>query len=129
VIVVDTSAIVDALSLQDGTAGLRHRLANADLQAPHLIDYEVGSVVRGLANGGRLSEPRAMDLLTDFMDLPIERWPATGALLRRAFQLPHNLSSYDAAYVVLAEALACPLVTRDARLAKAAPSTVEVEVW
>jgi predicted nucleic acid-binding protein len=70
-----------------------------------------------------------MDLLTDFMDLPIERWPATGALLRRAFQLPHNLSSYDAAYVVLAEALACPLVTRDARLAKAAPSTVEVEVW
>jgi predicted nucleic acid-binding protein len=128
VIVVDTAAIVDALTMPDGTEALRDRLAVEDLHAPHLIDYELVSVVRGLTVGGQVTESRALDVLTDFSDLSIERWPASGALLRRAFQLRHNLSAYDAAYVTLAEALRCPLVTRDARLSRAAPSTVHVEV-
>lgn len=127
-IVVDTAAIVDALTMPDGTEALRDRLAVEDLHAPHLIDYELVSVVRGLTVGGQVTESRALDVLTDFSDLSIERWPASGALLRRAFQLRHNLSAYDAAYVTLAEALRCPLVTRDARLSRAAPSTVHVEV-
>jgi len=128
VIVVDTSAVVDALTLVAGTESLRGRLASEDLHAPHLIDYEVVAAVRGLAHGGRLSEPRAVDVLTDFGDLRIARWPAAGALLHRAFQLRHNLSAYDAAYVALAEALQCPLITRDARLAKVTPPTVQIEL-
>lgn len=127
-IVVDTTAVVDALTMVDGTNALRERLADQDLHAPHLIDYEVGSALRGLAIGGHLSEGRALDALADFEDLSIERWPASGALQRRAFQLRHNMSTYDAAYVALAEALRCPLVTRDARLSKAAPLTALVEL-
>jgi predicted nucleic acid-binding protein len=42
--------------------------------------------------------------------------------------LRHNLSAYDAAYVTLAEALQCPLVTRDGRLSRAAPPTVHVDL-
>lgn len=38
------------------------------------------------------------------------------------------LSSYDAAYVALAEALSAPLVTRDRKLATAAGSFAEVDV-
>jgi predicted nucleic acid-binding protein len=57
----------------------------------------------------------------------IERWPASGPLRRRAVQLRHTISAYDAAYVALAEALQCPLVTRDARLQRATPRTVPVE--
>ena len=71
---------------------------------------------------------RAEDLLTDFDDLRIERWPAEDALRRRAFQLRDNLTAYDAAYVALAEALDCPLVTRDSRLARSSGHGARVEV-
>jgi predicted nucleic acid-binding protein len=39
--------------------------------------------------------------------------------MRRAFELRANFTAYDATYVALAEALACDLVTADARLARA----------
>jgi len=46
----------------------------------------------------------------------------------RAFMLSDKLSAYDAAYVVLAESLECPLITRDARLARAAGHAARIEV-
>lgn len=60
--------------------------------------------------------------------LDIQRWPAGDALRRRAFQLRENVSAYDAAYVVLAEALDCPLLTRDRRLAASSSHLVLIEV-
>jgi predicted nucleic acid-binding protein len=99
-----------------------------ELHAPQLIDFEFVSVLRGLTFGGRLTVGRAQDALTDFDDLAVERWPASDALRRRAFQLRRNLSSYDAAYVALAEALECPLLTRDARISRASGHSAQVEV-
>jgi predicted nucleic acid-binding protein len=49
-------------------------------------------------------------------------------LLARIWELRHNLSAYDAAYVALAEVLAIPLVTRDQRLAAAPGHRAKVEV-
>jgi predicted nucleic acid-binding protein len=43
--------------------------------------------------------------------------------------LRHNMTAYDAAFVVLAETLAVPLVTCDARLARAPGHRAEVEVF
>jgi len=129
VIVVDSAALVDALTTVDGTEQLRAHLAGEELHAPTLIDFDVVSAVRGLTLGGDLSAERAEDLLTDFDDLRIERWPAEDALRRRAFSLRHNLSAYDAAYVALAEALECPLVMRDARLARSRGHDARIEVW
>jgi predicted nucleic acid-binding protein len=40
-------------------------------------------------------------------------------LLDRMWQLRENVTAYDAAYVALAEALDCPVVTADARLSRA----------
>jgi predicted nucleic acid-binding protein len=48
------------------------------------------------------------------------------ALRLRAFSLRDNLTAYDAAYVALAEALRCPLVTRDAQLAHSSGHDVEI---
>ncbi|MGH8573071.1 MAG: type II toxin-antitoxin system VapC family toxin, partial [Gammaproteobacteria bacterium] len=44
------------------------------------------------------------------------------------FQLRDDVSAYDAAYVALAEALDCPLVTRDIRLARSSGHLVRIEV-
>ena len=114
-IVVDCAAVVDALTAVEGTAELRALLAGEDLHAPALLDFEVVSALRGLTLRGNLSATRAQDALTDFDDLAVRRWPSADALRRRAFQLRANMSAYDAAQVVLAEALDCPLLTRDLR--------------
>lgn len=45
------------------------------------------------------------------------------------WELGSNLTAYDAAYVALAEALAAPLVTCDARLARAPGIRASVEVF
>lgn len=128
-IVVDASAVVDALTASEDTDGLRVRLGAEEMHAPMLIDFEVVAALRGLTLGRHLSVPRATDALTDFEDLTIQRWPSADALRRRAFSLRDRLSAYDAAYVVLAEALGCPLVTRDERLGKSRGHDADIEVW
>jgi predicted nucleic acid-binding protein len=127
-IVVDCSAVVDALTAVEGTDDLRARMSGEDLQAPALLDFEVVAALRGLVLGKHLTPARAQDALTDFDDLPIERWPSVDGLRRRALQLRDNVSAYDAAYIVLAETLDCPLLTRDARLRKTSGHGAQVEV-
>lgn len=126
-IVVDASAVVDALSGAPDSDDLRSRLAGEELHAPALVDYEAVSALRGLVLGGRLSPGRAGDLLADLDDLRMTRWPASDPLRRRTFELRSALSAYDAAYVALAEALDSPLVTRDDRLARSAGHSARIE--
>ena len=125
-IVVDSAAVVDALTGDERTDALRAFLATEDLHAPSLLDYEVVSALRGLTLGGHLTAARAEDALNDFEDLPLHRWPYSAPLRLRAFTLRDRLTAYDAAYVALAEALDCALVTRDARLARAGGDGVDV---
>ena len=127
-IVVDAAAVVDALTGLSDAEELRERLSLEELNAPTVLDYEVVSSLRGLTLGKLLSTARAEDLLTDFEDLPVRRWPFADTLRRRVFQLRDNISAYDAAYVALAEALDCPLVTRDARLARASGHDAKIEI-
>ncbi len=127
-IVVDSAALVDALTAVAGTAELRAYLAAEDLHAPTLLDFEIVSALRGLTLTGQVSVARAEDALADFDDLSIRRWSSAHALRRRAFQLRDNVSAYDAAYIALAEALDCPLLTRDARLARSSGHAAQIEV-
>jgi predicted nucleic acid-binding protein len=59
------------------------------------------------------------DAVLDYLDLPLTRHGHL-ALLPRVLELYENLSAYDATYVALAERLACPLLTADDRLIRAA---------
>ncbi len=127
-IVVDSAAIVDVLTGVQGCERLRECLTGEELHAPALLDFEFVSALRGLTLSGQLSPARASDALTDYEALPILRWDAGDALRRRAYSLRENLTAYDAAYVALAEALACELVTRDARLARSSGHAVPITV-
>lgn len=127
-IVVDASAVVDALTVAPESEALRARIEDEDLHAPFLLDHEVVSGLRGLVLGRHLTVERALDALTDFEQLPLLRWESGDALRRRSFALRNNLSAYDASYVALAEALDCPLLTRDDRIRKARGHQARVEV-
>jgi predicted nucleic acid-binding protein len=128
VIVVNSSAVVDALTAVAGSDDLRSFMIGEELAAPTMLNYEVVSALRVLCLGGHLSSSRAEDVLTDFDDLPIQRWPLGNGLRRRALQLRDNVSASDAAYLALAEALDCPLLTRDPRLARSTGHAVRIEV-
>ncbi|GBE63677.1 hypothetical protein MFM001_01390 [Mycobacterium sp. MFM001] len=127
-IVIDSAALVDALTVVEGTDELRDDLAAEELHAPTLLDFEVVSALRGLTLSGHISPARARDALTDFDALAIWRWPSSAAFRLRAFGLRDNLTADDAAYVVLAEALECPILTRDTRLSRSSGHDVEIRV-
>jgi predicted nucleic acid-binding protein len=77
-----------------------------------------------------MTAARAGEAIADLLDLPIERYPHN-ILVPRVWELRENLSAYDASYVALAEAVTdepVPLLTADARLAKAVSDLLEVPV-
>lgn len=114
-IVVDASAAVAAL-LKRGDA--RQMLVENRLAAPHLVDAEVVQTLRKLVLRGQLALDDAEQAVDRWAELGIKRFPIVG-LVSRIWTLRDNVSAYDAAYVALAEALDCPLLTADARLAAA----------
>lgn len=128
-IVLDASAAVDWLIQTSAASRIESRIfsRHQSLHAPELLDLEVAQVLRRLVREGALSVSRAEAAIEDLLDLRITRYPHA-VLLPRIWQLRHNLSAYDAAYVVLAEKLGATLLTRDAKLASAAGRTASIEV-
>jgi predicted nucleic acid-binding protein len=129
-IVLDASAAVDWLLQTSAGQHIEKRIysRNETLHAPHLLDLEVTQVLRRLASQGVISAHRADEAVRDLLDLRISRYPHL-VLLPRVWQLRHNFSAYDAAYIVLAETLGAALVTRDARLASASGHAAPVELF
>jgi predicted nucleic acid-binding protein len=129
VIVVDTSAVMAALITRAAADRLRLRLStDGDLHAPHLIDVEMLHALRQLVARRALSAHRAEDAREDFSQLRLTRYPHQ-PLADRLWQLRQNLTAYDAAFVALSEELEVPLVTCDARLARAPGHRARVEVF
>ena len=118
-VVVDASAVL-ALLLDPGAGGGRignHIVAEQAI-APQLLPLEVWNVLRRRRNTGLLDDRQADRANIAFQSLPIELWP-TEAIRHRLWGHGRNLSSYDAAYVALAEVAGATLLTCDARLANA----------
>jgi predicted nucleic acid-binding protein len=129
VIIVDTSAVISLLAGRPEASGLAYRIGrDGDLHAPHLLDVEFQHALRRLVASGAMAEDRAADARVDFGDLAIVRYPHV-SLADRMWELRHNVTAYDAAFLALAEALEAPLVTCDARLSRAAGHTASVEVF
>jgi predicted nucleic acid-binding protein len=123
-VVIGASVLVAAL-LVAGPA--RERLASDNLQAPEVIDAELLSVLRRLVLADQLQEGHALQALATGNRLGLRHHPSR-SLWPRAWELRTNLSAYDALYVALAEQLDAPLLTADARLARAPGLRCLVEV-
>lgn len=128
VIVVDASVLAPIVA-DGGDDGrrLRRRVRGERLAVPDLARIEVLSVLRRRLSAGDLEPEEADDAAQDLLDLPLVVYP-TGPLLRRTWELRHNVSSYDACYVALAEALGCAVLTADGRLSRAPGLRCPVEV-
>lgn len=128
-LVLDASAALDLLLATPAGERVARRILTAQetLHAPHLLDVEVAHVVRRLTLAGELDDEEALRVLGNLLDLPIERH-GHAWLLVRAFELRASLTAYDAMYVALAEALDAPLVTADAKVARAHGHRARVEL-
>jgi predicted nucleic acid-binding protein len=126
--VVDASVYATALTDQ-GSDGerVRGRLRTVRVAVPEHAAVEVASVIRGRVLGGALDVDAARLAIEDLAVAPVRRYD-TRPLLSRIWELRDNLTVYDAGYVALAEALDCPLVTADRRLAHAPGVRCEVEL-
>lgn len=128
-LVVDTSAALAAVAAVPAVPGLAERLGeDGDLHAPHLIDVEALHALRRLVASGDLAEDRADEVRGSFAELAIVRYPHQ-PLADRMWELCHNLTAYDAAFVALSEALGAPLVTCDARLGRSSGHAARVELF
>lgn len=129
-IVLDASAAIDWLLQTSAGQRIEQRifLHNESLHAPHLLDLEVAQVLRRLVRESAVSASRADQAIEDLLDSRITRYPHF-VLMPRVWQLRHNLSAYDAAYVALAEELGARLLTRDGRLASASGHAALIELF
>ncbi|MBS1856700.1 MAG: type II toxin-antitoxin system VapC family toxin [Acidobacteria bacterium] len=116
-IVLDASVVVELLTGGPLADALRGDLSGREepLIVPHLLDVEVASAIRGLSRSQRIDPHRAGRLLADLAALPAERCAHT-PLLERIWELRHNFTAYDAAYIALAEATGATLYTCDEKL-------------
>jgi predicted nucleic acid-binding protein len=128
VIVVESSAMVDALVGNPANPRLLATLADEDLHAPALLDFEVASALRGHALARKLSPDRCAEAIEDFAALHIERHQMT-SLLGHVLALNDNFTVYDAAYMVLSQALDAPLVTSDLKMREAERLGITVQVF
>lgn len=127
-IVIESSAMVDALVGDPANPDLLALLADQDLHAPALLDFEVAGALRGHVLGGRLDPVRLEEAVADFAAFRIERHQMTG-LLGHMLDLRDNFTVHDAAYLVLAQALEAPVVSADAKLQEATRLGVRVQVF
>ena len=117
-IVVDSSVLVAAL-LDSGSNGdwAEEVLATGRLHAPHLALVETTNIFRRLERAKLIATPEANAAQEDLMQLDMELFPFE-PFAERIWELRHNMTSYDAWYVALAEALNLPLATLDRPLSK-----------
>lgn len=118
--VVDASVLTAFYAADDPRRDtVEARLGTGDaLFAPAHVDAEVVSALRGMARRSTALYAAVPAALRHLADFPLRRMPLA-PLLQRIWELQDNITSYDAAYIALAERLDGPLITGDGKLVAA----------
>lgn len=128
-IVLDASAALEWLLHTPIGLRVEQRISGREsVHAPHLLDLELTHILRRLVAQRKLLDDRARAALRNLMDARLLRHPHYH-LLPRIWQLRHNVTAYDAAYIALAESLSASLLTRDRKLASAPGHHVQIELF
>ena len=116
--IIDASVVVAAL-VDSGPHGdwAEEILSGGLLQAPELVLAEATNIFRRLERAKLIATSEANAEKDDLMHLDIELFPFE-PFADRIWELRHNVTSYDAWYVAIAEALELPLATLDEPLSK-----------
>jgi len=117
--VVDASVLV-AATTDAGAEGTwaEQVLGEGNLVAPHLVLVEATNILRRLERSKLLSRLEATAAQRDLLDLDVLLVPFE-PFAARVWDLRGTITSYDAWYVAVAEALELPLATLDRRLCRA----------
>jgi predicted nucleic acid-binding protein len=117
-VVVDASAMVEALIGSEIGTKVRLRLRGSELHAPAHLDAEVLSALGRLHRAGELDVASVSAGLGELAVAPVHRHPLAG-LLAGAWAARDQLRLVDALYIELSNSLGLTLVTTDGRLARA----------
>ena len=123
-IILDASAWVVSL-VDDGPLGAACRdVLEADRRwtAPSHAATETLRTLRRYELASLISADSASAMAAKVGSTRVRYVGPSSTLLREQWKLRHNVSAYDAAYVVLAGEFGAPLLTTDGRLARAAES-------
>lgn len=118
--VIDASVLTYALLAESGLS-LKAIAACEQFDewiAPHIVDVECLSAWRSMVRRGESTAVDAQRAVAELAAMPMDRYDSH-LLGGRMWELQENVTAHDAAYVALAEALDVPLVTCNARLARA----------
>jgi predicted nucleic acid-binding protein len=128
--VIDASAMLEFLLNAPASAAIGNSMSapGESLHAPYLIDLEVLQALRRLSMAKSLSPANARRAFEEYLDMRVERHPHD-VLLPRVWELRHNFTAYDAAYIALAEALEAPLITCDRALGSVSGHRADVLVF
>lgn len=124
-IVVDASALIDALAPTTKRPAVLDALLGHELWAPQILDVEVASALARLERAGELSSTEASRAIDDLLAFPVTRIDSS-MLLAAAWGARGSLRISDAFYVAAARMVGSPLLTTDARLARAPIADVTV---
>lgn len=117
-VILDASVVVAGL-LDSGPRGVwaEKVMDSGELYAPELVRVETTNILRRLERAKEITTSEANAAYEDFMQLEIELF-SFEPFSERVWELRHTVTSYDAWYVAVAEALRVPLATLDERLAR-----------
>lgn len=107
-VVIDSSVLIAAL-VDSGSHGAWAEgiLASGSLHAPELVRVEATNVLRRLERAKHITTAEANAAHDDLMQLNLELF-SFDPFAERIWELRHTVTSYDAWYVAVAEALKLP---------------------
>ena len=123
-VVIDASAMVDALLNDHIFQKLQSEISGQEMIAPDHLDIECLHAFRRIERSHAVSSADVLSFIDALWDLKCSRIPIQ-SLMKEVWALRDNFTAYDAGYVCLARATSSKLITHDRRLASSAGKYVE----